>query len=84
MTLDVYRGRKTTKQQQKTTKERTCPHWSKHSSSKADQGRTKGEGWWQTSWSPPSTSDFLSAVPRRLFCFGSLEILDVIMFCYSC
>ena len=41
-----------------------------------NQGRTKGEGWRpQTSSSPPVI--LLLAVPRRLFCFGSLVILDV-------
>ena len=30
----------------------------------------------QTSWSPPVI--LLLAVPRRLFCFGSLVVLDVV------
>ena len=40
-----------------------------------DQGKTKGEGWRpKTSSSPPVI--LLLAVPRRLFCFGSLVVLD--------
>ena len=44
-----------------------------------NQGRTKGEGWSiaaQTSSSPPVI--LLLGVPRRLFCFGSLVVLDVL------
>ena len=41
-----------------------------------NQGRTKGEvGRSQTNLSPTVIS--LQAVPRGLFCFGSLVILDV-------
>ena len=42
-----------------------------------NQGRTKGKvGRLKTSWSPPVI--LLLAVPRRLFCFGSLVVSDVV------
>ena len=42
-----------------------------------NQSRTKGEGWSpKTSLSPPVI--LLVTVPRRLFCFGSLVVLDVV------
>ena len=44
-----------------------------------NQGRTKGEGLLTANYlkSPPPVL-LLLAVPKRLFCFGSLVILDVV------
>ena len=42
-----------------------------------NHGRTKGEGWSIAIWFKPP-SNLLLAVPTRLFCFGSLVVLDVV------
>ena len=43
-----------------------------------NQGRTKGEGWSTANKLNPHPVILLLAVPRQLFCFGSLVILDVV------
>ena len=47
-----------------------------------NQDRTKGKGWSTTNELKPSVISLLG-VPRRLFRFGSLDILDVAR-CYLC
>ena len=42
-----------------------------------DQGGSKGEAWSTANWFRPPVI-LLLAVPRRLFCFGSLVVLDVV------
>ena len=45
-----------------------------------NQGRIMGEGWSTANYLKPPTTPviLLLAIPRRLFCFGSLVILDVV------
>ena len=43
-----------------------------------NRGRTRGEGWSTAGWLKPPVI-LLLAVPGRLFCFGSLVVLDVVL-----